>query len=57
MLTTVFEKRIDGHSENFNKELGKKKKKEPVRTEEYNNRNEKYTIRFNGRINEAERIK
>ena len=27
MLTTVFEKRIDGHSENFNKELGKKKKK------------------------------
>ena len=26
VLITIFEKRIDGHSENFNKELGKKKR-------------------------------
>lgn len=41
MLITVFEKRIDGHSENFNKELENiRNQKEPVRAEENNNRNE-----------------
>lgn len=41
MLITVFEKRIDGHSENFNKELENiRNQKEPVGAEENSNRNE-----------------
>ena len=42
MLTEIG-KRIDEHSENFNKELENIFKKEPVRTEEYNKQNEKHT--------------
>ena len=40
-MLTEFGKRLEEHSENFNKELGKKI--EPVKDGEYNNWNEKYT--------------
>ena len=43
-MLSKLSRRMEQHSVNFNKALGeKKKKKEPVRTEEYNNWNEKYT--------------
>ena len=43
-MITELGKRIDEHSENFNKEL-ENIKKELGRTEEYNNLNEKHTRR------------
>ena len=40
-MLTDLGRRIDENSENFNKEL-ENVKKEPIRTEEYNNGNEKF---------------
>ena len=41
-MLTELGKRIDEHSENFNKEL-ENIQKEPIRTEEYSNWNEEHT--------------
>ena len=52
-MLTELGKRIDEHSENFNKEL-ENTPKEPVRAEEYNNWNEKHTRGINSRLSDTE---
>ena len=52
-MLTELGKRIDEHSENFNKEL-EYIKKEPVRSKEDNYWNEKYTRGINRRLGDTE---
>ena len=52
-MLTELGKRIDEHSENFNKEL-ENTPKEPVRAEEYNNWNEKHTRGIKSRLGDVE---